>query len=456
MNDFAGPIIQAFMQGQQMKRQTQQDVIAAQEREKEAKRYMDSLKRMEQQDKLQLSLGRFQIEDMLRKQVGSGDRKIPVEAMQAPGGMQAPQMGPIAQQLMGPSAVQEMPLQEMPGQTQTMQLGQEFALPETNRVQKPIINIPGYGDFDLSQFRGEEETMRRNLMLARQAMGLEGEKTKITEGIKSGFRIAEQAPKDTAAMNRVLTQVGGTAANLDKTLKQNENQSVRRDAQFEKTYALDQEKAAETARNNRAKIDLASRKLELASGGSAEDKVHVTSLLKQVENGTLTEEELAKLGAKTNMKVREAALSAGLPIYNTKQLDGKTQFKVLADAYRLSSQLGDAYAKSKILGISIAGSRVKELRSQMDSKMEIIARDVQQAKGVLAVDDLQRAYGSVAGSFLEGGSKQANAERLGGLGKTIIDMFDTKYPKTQFSPKQRAQLLSELGLLDINKSVGGK
>lgn len=440
MNDFAGPIIQAFMQGQQMKRQTQQDVIAAQEREKEAKRYADSLKRMEQQDKLQVSLGRLQIEDILRKRVGSGDLKIPIGDMQAPGGMQAPQMGPIAQQLMGPSAVQEMPLQEMPGQTQTMQLGQEFALPETNRVQKPIINIPGYGDFDLSQFRGEEETMRRNLMLARQAMGLEGEKTKINEAIKSGFRIAEQAPKDIAAMNRVLTQVGGTAANLDKTLEQRETSDLRNYDLRVKQYEM------QTKQNDARNAILLARANKAANGSDTQNFI-ANEVLNRIKTGAVVMEDLKTYKPETRALIFNAATDQGIPIYSKVQRDSKNIFFGLGDILDTAKELETAY-KGKF-AYDLPFSNVRGVKGRLSSKAETVARNIREMKNAISDPDMLRVLSGFAQSPLEGGSAKENAVRTSDLTKAIRKKFDFTYPKDQFTPEQRLALAEETGLLKL-------
>ena len=138
MNDFAAPIIQAFMQGQQMKRQAQQDVIAAKERDRQLKMQEQQLKRMEQQDKLQLALGTMQIREHLAKAIGEGSMQIPTQQENLPGGVQAPQMSPVAEQLMQPSTAQELPLQDTQVSQAPMQLGQELRNFRTLRRLKEL------------------------------------------------------------------------------------------------------------------------------------------------------------------------------------------------------------------------------------------------------------------------------------------------------------------------------
>jgi hypothetical protein len=61
INDFAGPIIQAFIAGQNVKRQREQDAIAAQDRERQIKEFERQTKRQEAEDKVAATMRRLRL-----------------------------------------------------------------------------------------------------------------------------------------------------------------------------------------------------------------------------------------------------------------------------------------------------------------------------------------------------------------------------------------------------------
>jgi hypothetical protein len=273
MNDFAGPIIQAFMQGQQLKRQTEQDVIAAKERAAKLKQQEAQLKRMEQQDKLQVALGTMQIADRLREQVGSGSRTIPTMP-----GMQAPAMGPIAQQLMDASGSPRMPQPEMqaPDANQNpfdytrtpeqlmrssleqipelqqpanlpellnnpqvaMQLGKEFNIPRASTPEQKMFDAGPFGQIDMSQFPSYEETRARKQGEAISQLGINALGTQMKKAAEEPFDMRKTKRETEGKVD--VANIGATTQKeiAKKRLEQNASQFKMRDAQFEKTYAI--------------------------------------------------------------------------------------------------------------------------------------------------------------------------------------------------------------------------
>ena len=323
MNDFAAPIIQAFMQGQQMKRQTQQDVIAAQEREKEAKRYADSLKRMEQQDKLQLALARYQIEDRIREQIGSGSRTIPTMP-----GMQAQTMGPVAQQLMDASGSPRMPQPEMqapdanqnpldytrspeqlmrssleqipelqqpanlpellnnPQAAAAMQLGKEFNIPRASTPEQKMFDAGPFGQIDMSQFPSYEETRDRKNAEAISQAGIKG----LEAGIKATAAAVANEPfnmaKDSRAMQRGLAvaNIGATSNQsiADKRIASLEKISGAsnrvRESQIAATVAGDKLRALTAIQMTVMREDGAMARTELVEQGKRDHNVALENL----------------------------------------------------------------------------------------------------------------------------------------------------------------------------------
>jgi hypothetical protein len=202
MNDFAGPIINAFMQGKQMKRQTEQDILQAEQQKEQLKRQEAELKRLETQHRLQLQLGRMQIENALREQVASGLRKIPRF-----GGVEAPMINPIAQNLAPTSLPEGMPELVQPQATPpAMLLGQEFAVPEVVDKENAIVDYGEFGKFDISKMTTPQEVLQRQAQEAQLKSQIKLGEVANTEAIKGKVRSTIQAQSDDAAMERAKLQ----------------------------------------------------------------------------------------------------------------------------------------------------------------------------------------------------------------------------------------------------------
>lgn len=442
INDFAGPIIQAFMAGQQMKRQREQDILAQQERERMVKEAERQVKRQEQQDKIDASMRRFQMEDIIRGQMASGTRNIPIVDMPAPGGVAAPQVSPVAQQLMAPSAVQELPLQQVPGVQAPMQLGQEFAIPETQRVQQSILNIPDIGQFDLRQFPSYEDTMQRKMieraMLGQADITLAGQKAAVEaaaklpaqkelEQVKGASRV--EAAKVSAGVRREVAE--GRRALEDKRFEQlvknqNEMTSIAR------------------ARLNQALAQASTTKADTVSAKLQSEKEILDSALEVAREGNVSREELlSDVPIQLRAKTLAALQSEKVPVLTKKQIEGKAEFaaarNLLEEVIALNNQIN---ADGMLAGMPL--SKSSAMFEEVKAKTEGLARDFLQMRGVLSNADIERAFGVIVKPTIFKEST-TNPRRI----ETLIKDIGTKFKAAYGSlPKEKQlQIMRDTGLL---------
>lgn len=442
INDFAGPIIQAFMAGQQMKRQREQDVLAQQERERMVKEAERQVKRQEQQDKIEASVRRMTMENMLRGEMASGTRNIPIVDMPAPGGVAAPQVSPVAQQLMAPSAVQELPLQQVPGVQAPMQLGQEFAIPETQRVQQNILNIPEIGQFDLRQMPTFEDTMQRKMieraMLGQADITLAGQKAAVEaaaklpaqkelEQVKGASRV--EAAKVAAEGRREVAE--GRRALEDKRFEQlvknqNEMTSIAR------------------ARLNQALAQASTTKADTISAKLQSEKEILDSALEVAREGNVSREELlSDVPIQLRAKTLAALQSEKIPVLTKKQIEGKAEFaaarNLLEEVIALNNQIN---ADGMLAGMPL--SKSSAMFEEVKAKTEGLARDFLQMRGVLSNADIERAFGVIVKPTIFKEST-TNPRRI----ETLIKDIGTKFKAAYGSlPKEKQlQIMRDTGLL---------
>lgn len=446
INDFAGPIIQAFMQGTQLKRQTEQDKLAGEERLARIKQQEQEMNRMLKRDQLELQRMKMEAEDLVRRQFESGARKMGTEAMPLPGGVAAPKMSPVAQQLLGPSAVQELPLQQVPGQTAPMSLGAEFAIPETNAVQQPIVDLGQLGKIDLRNFRTPQEVMAQRLMEQEAALGLKVKETQAVEGVKSSFRKEEKAADNAAAMAR--TQV---TAGVQKERNQALSEQAKATAEARKQdlelrrKALEQQQKIAQARLSiaygKARRDAAKDATEIADEQAAR-----VETVDAVRKGVLKKEDIPKL---VPMSQRENFYKdlrkAGVVPMDEVQANATRKFQDALNFYRKMDKLKDVLNSSAIEGAW--GTSGNDLAAELLADAEGFGRESKQMKGVLSDKDIERLKGALP-SWTPGLDKTVrNQRRVNDLRETLKRNFNETF-KTL--PKaQRIQLAEETGMMEL-------
>lgn len=442
INDFAGPIIQAFMAGQQMKRQREQDVLAQQERERMVKEAERQVKRQEQQDKIDASMRRFQMEDIIRGQMASGTRNIPIVDMPAPGGVAAPQVSPVAQQLMAPSAVQELPLQQVSGVQAPMQLGQEFAIPETQRVQQNILNIPEIGQFDLRQFPSYEDTMQRKMiersMLGQADITLAGQKAAVEAAAKLP---AQKELEQVRGASRV--EAAKVAADVRREVA--EGRRALEDKRFEQLVKNQNEMTSiARARLNQARAQASTTKADTVSAKLQSEKEILDSALEVAREGNVSREELlSDVPLQLRAKTLAALQTEKVPVLTKKQIEGKAEFasarNLLEEVIALNNQIN---ADGMLAGMPL--SKSSAMFEEVKAKTEGLARDFLQMRGVLSNADIERAFGVIVKPTIFKEST-TNPRRI----ETLIKDIGTKFKAAYGSlPKEKQlQIMRDTGLL---------
>lgn len=442
INDFAGPIIQAFMAGQQMKRQREQDILAQQERERMVKEAERQVKRQEQQDKIDASMRRFQMEDIIRGQMAAGTRDIPIVDMPAPGGVAAPQVSPVAQQLMAPSAVQELPLQQVSGVQAPMQLGQEFAIPETQRVQQPILNIPEIGQFDLRQMPTFEDTMRRRTMeramLGQADITLAGQKAAVEAAAKLP---AQKELEQVKGASRV--EAAKVAADVRREVA--EGRRALEDKRFEQLVKNQNEMTSiARARLNQALAQASTTKADTISAKLQSEKEILDSALEVAREGNVSREELlSDVPIQLRAKTLAALQSEKIPVLTKKQIEGKAEFaaarNLLEEVIALNNQIN---ADGMLAGMPL--SKSSAMFEEVKAKTEGLARDFLQMRGVLSNADIERAFGVIVKPTIFKEST-TNPRRI----ETLIKDIGTKFKAAYGSlPKEKQlQIMRDTGLL---------
>ena len=442
INDFAGPIIQAFMAGQQMKRQREQDVLAQQERERMVKEAERQVKRQEQQDKIDASMRRFQMEDIIRGQMASGARNIPIVDMPAPGGVAAPQVSPVAQQLMAPSAVQELPLQQVSGVQAPMQLGQEFAIPETQRVQQNILNIPEIGQFDLRQFPSYEDTMQRKMieraMLGQADIALAGQKA----AVEAAAKLPAQKELERA---RGASRVEAAKVSADVRREVAEGRIALEDKRFEQLVKNQNEMTGiARARLNQALAQASTTKADTVSAKLQSEKEILDSALEVAREGNVSREELlSDVPIQLRAKTLAALQAEKVPVLTKKQIEGKAEFaaarNLLEEVIALNNQIN---ADGMLAGMPL--SKSSAMFEEVKAKTEGLARDFLQMRGVLSNADIERAFGVIVKPTIFKEST-TNPRRI----ETLIKDIGTKFKAAYGSlPKEKQlQIMRDTGLL---------
>jgi hypothetical protein len=442
INDFAGPIIQAFMAGQQMKRQREQDVLAQQERERMVKEAERQVKRQEQQDKIEASVRRMTMENMLRGEMAAGTRNIPIVDMPAPGGVAAPQVSPVAQQLMAPSAVQELPLQQVPGVQAPMQLGQEFAIPETQRVQQNILNIPEIGQFDLRQFPSYEDTMQRKMieraMLGQADITLAGQKAAVEAAAKLP---AQKELEQVKGASRV--EAAKVAADVRREVA--EGRRALEDKRFEQLVKNQNEMTSiARARLNQALAQASTTKADTVSAKLQSEKEILDSALEVAREGNVSREELlSDVPIQLRAKTLAALQAEKVPVLTKKQIEGKAEFaaarNLLEEVIALNNQIN---ADGMLAGMPL--SKSSAMFEEVKAKTEGLARDFLQMRGVLSNADIERAFGVIVKPTIFKEST-TNPRRI----ETLIKDIGTKFKAAYGSlPKEKQlQIMRDTGLL---------
>jgi hypothetical protein len=447
MNDFAAPIIQAFLQGQQMKRQTEQDVIAAKEREKESKRYDAQLKRIEQSDKISNAYNMLQLREHVAKGIGDGSI-----ITQDPG-LEAQQMGPVGQQLMQMQAPpaqniepaptgQNMPLQEAPMQVSQapMQLGPEFNIGSTGQFRDPIVDIGGI-KFDTREFRGPEETQKAHIQRLLATAGVDAQKAALVEQAKFPYRQAAQIQKDKSAMDRVKTQ---TQAQKDISTA---NNIVRVQANTEAAAARKVQAEVKKAHNEQM-YDLAKRRLGIAVQKLDQNKGAVgndiTATVDQFKAGVLGKDDVSKVPIKQRNALYNRLQSEGVTMLDNKQKAGVADFYMLKEFKDTVRELSNAYSANPILGNDMIGP-VADIKNRLKGILEPVGRKFDY-KGVLTDKDSERLLGFATSKFT---SKAEDLKREQLIDRFIVQKFNAEYPSKSISLQQRRDLAKRAGVSEL-------
>lgn len=446
INDFAGPIIQAFMQGTQLKRQTEQDKLAGEERLARIKQQEQEMNRMLKRDQLELQRMKMEAEDLVRRQFESGARKIPTVEMPLPGGVAAPQMSPVAQQLLGPSAVQELPLQQVPGQTAPMGLGAEFVIPETNAVQQPIVDLGELGKIDLRNFRTPKEVMAQRLADQEAALGLKVQETKLVEGVKSGFRKEEKAADNAAAMARTQVTAGVQSERNKALSEQAKATQAFRAKQLElQEQRLKQDKQIATARLGVAYAKLSADKSKNAVVDEDAAAARVETI-EAVKKGILNKDDITKL---VPMSQRETFYKdlrrAGVVPMSAEQAKAVGKFQDLVGFYKKMEELRVELDSSVLQGLPT--TRAAALAEELMAGAEGYGRDLQNMKGVLSDKDIDRLKGGLPSWMLSLDKSGRNARRVRDFRETLKRNFNESF-KT-LPEEQRLRLANETGMLEL-------
>lgn len=449
INDFAGPIIQAFLTGQQIKRQREQDIIAQQDRERQIKEQLRQVARQEQQDKVAATMNRMQVENMLRGEIAQGIRTIPIEAMQAPGGVATPQVSPIAQQLLEPSTGQELPLQQVQRTQIPIQFGPEFAIPETQRVQQPMLDLPGIGQIDLRQFPTYEQTQARKRREQAASMLLKAEEAGLVAGAqeeaKAPSRKQEQEAKAASAAQVANIRAKGQQAVAEKRLEfQNK--------QLSQTIAHQAEMASiARGRLNQTISKAATKKATTMIDKVDTEKEILDSALAVAREGNVSREELlTDVPLPLRAKMLSAVQSAGIPLLTKKQIEGKAEFSaarnLLEEVMQLNNQIN---AEGWRAGLPLTKSSA--MFEEVKAKTEGLARDFLQMRGVLSNADIERAFGVIVKPTIFKESS-TNPRRI----QTLINDIGAKFKAAYGSlPKdEQVKILQETGLFKyLSKEV---
>lgn len=436
MNDFAAPIIQAFMQGQQMKRQTQQDVIAAQEREKEAKRYETELKRIEQRDKLANAFNMMQLREHVAKGIGDGS------IVTRDPGLQAQQMGPIGQQLMQmqPQAdPAQLPLQETSAQVsqEPMQLGPQFNIGSTGQFRDPIIDIGGI-KFDAREFRGPEETQKD--LMQRLMMGADA-KAYGAARVKAAEQPYAQAIEGTR--NKGKLAVAQLQADASKA-----NNTATNDARIaiaEEAAAARKAETAAAAIARQQTYELAKQRLNNSLARLNQDKTAVgddiEATINEFRTGVLGKDDISKVPLKVRNTLYKKLQDSGVTMLSNKQKEGVKDFSMLKMFADMGKELSTAYSENPILGNDTIGP-VANVRGRMEALLDPVGRSLDY-KGVLTNDDAKRLRNLTPSKFT---SKAEDMKRDAAIRRISTERFNQTYPAGSVGLAQRRNLAKMAGI----------
>lgn len=444
MNDFAAPIIQAFMQGQQMKRQTEQDIIAAKERERQTKMQEQQLKRMEQHDKLQLALGTMQLTDYVRKGVGDGS------IVTRDPGLEAPQMGPVAQQLMQMQPAQDantdpmqswqdmpLPLQQAQGSQASQvptQLGEAFNIGSTGQFRDPIVDIGGI-KIDTRGFRGKEETEKD--FMRRQLQSAEAKAYQVSqqESAKRPFMQAAQAQKDAAAMDRTKLTVGAKAL-------QDETTNKFRTAELElKRNALEQAREL-----GKAKIALGYAKKAKNAISEEDAQAGRGDTIAAFKAGTYTKEDIKSLIPQSG---REQFISdlrkAGVTPLNIPQRDLIVPFQQMADFANRAEKISELINKGAFQGLP--GTDADNEMGQLLADTENFGRGTKGMHGVFSDNDIKLLKGAYPSAMPSQHRAESNRNKVNKIKKDLVFKFNETYKN--LPDVEKARIAKETGMINF-------
>lgn len=439
INDFAGPIIQAFLTGQQIKRQREQDVLATQERERLVKDAERQAKRQEQQDKIAASVRRMEVENMLRAQMASGQRTIPTSEMIAPGGLATPQVSPVVQQLLTPGLQQ--PLQETSTMQTPIQLGREFAIPETQRVQQPMLEVPEIGTFDLSQFPSYEETMRRRLM----ERGVEAQLDIIKAGAVSKAQAEGKLPAQ-LEVEDVKNKGRLEAANV-KSAAQTTQQATRFEQQKELERIRRENRAVEEVQKQQNRVAITKLAESLRSKRKGQETTEdLEGTLQFFADGTYTTDDMSKVPAPLRQEVTNALKARGIVPLNRTQVTGIGQFKVAAGFIRDMKALASEIERSPTTA-ALPRTERENLESALLSKIEQYSKAQLGVQGVLTENDILRQKGAMPSAAIRTNRTVDNRRRIVAGIRALREKFESQYRNLPDATK--ARLVQEAGLEDL-------
>jgi hypothetical protein len=442
INDFAGPIIQAFIAGQNLKRQREQDTIAAQDRERQIKEFERQTKRQEAEDKVAATMRRFEVENMLRSQLASGQRRIPTVTENLPGGLAAPQMNPIAQQLLIPSAAQELPLQETMPQSAPMQLGQEFALPQTNRRGEPLLDVPGIGQFDLREFPGYEETLGRKLM----EQGLLAQAEVAKAGKIAGAQAEAKLPFETK-----LAKTKSEAKQEEIKLKGAQDLAVagvkaKTATELEATRQANRLALQQVIANNRKKLISFAEGLHTARK-AGEQVADVEGQLELFRNGTYAVEDMGKVSSVLRNTVINELKKQNIPVLSRVQANGIGQLQATASFIRDAERLRQEIERNPVTSTLPFVSERANLAASLRAKIEDYSRKQLGVRGVLTDKDFERQLGILPSEAPRFNRDADNLRRIRELKKDFVANFNAGY--RSLSDVEKMKIIQEAGIAEF-------
>jgi hypothetical protein len=348
-------------------------------------------------------------------------------------------MNPIAQQLLIPSAAQELPLQQATAQAEPMQLGQEFALPQTNRVNQPILDVPGIGQFDLRQFPGYEETLGRKLM----EQGLLAQAEVAKAGQIAGAQAEAKLPFETK-----LAKTKSEAKQEEIKLKGAQDLAVagvkaQTAKELETTRQANRLAVQQVAANNRKNLISFAEGLRTARK-TGEQVVDIEGQIELFRNGTYAVEDMGKVPSALRNTVTNELKKRDIPILSRAQATGIGQLQATASFIKDAERLQQEIARNPVTSTIPMVSQRANLAASLITKIEDYSRKQLGVRGVLTDKDFERQLKILPSETPRFNRDADNARRVRELKKDFVANFNSAY--RSLSDIEKMKIIQEAGI----------